>query len=312
MSEKEGNYEEIIEIKVKEEKGRVDKYLAKKIEKMSRSKIQGLIENGYIEVNEKRIKANYKVQKNDQIIVYVPEPEKINLAAQDLDIDIIYQDKDIVVLNKAQGMVVHPAAGHKDGTLVNALLYHIDDLSGINGEIRPGIVHRLDKDTSGILLVAKNDEAHVKISEQLANRTVERKYWTLVHGVMPHKQGTIDAPIGRDPKNRKRNAVVSEGKEAISHFKLLEEFEEYSLLEVQLETGRTHQIRVHLNYIDYPIAGDENYGPRKTLKGNGQFLHARSLAFMHPRTGEKMYFEAELPAVFKEQVKFLREHQKNQ
>lgn len=312
MTKEEKEYEEIIRLKVESEKNRIDKFLADKIEKMSRSKIQGLIEKGHVKVNEKKVKSNYKIQENDEIIVYVPQAEEVNLIAQDLPIDIIYQDKDIVVLNKAQGMVVHPAAGHKDSTLVNALLYHIDDLSGINGEIRPGIVHRLDKDTSGILLVAKNDEAHVKISEQLANRTVERKYWALVHGVMPHKQGTIDAPIGRDPKNRKRNAIVSSGKEAISHFKLLEEFEEYSLLEVQLETGRTHQIRVHLNYIDYPVAGDESYGPRKTLKGEGQFLHARSIGFIHPRTGEEMYFEAELPEVFKEQIDFLREHLRNQ
>ena len=181
-------------------------------------------------------------------------------------------------------MVVHPGAGNKDGTLVNALLYHIEDLSGINGEIRPGIVHRLDKETSGILVVAKNDKAHVHLSEQLQARSMKRKYWALVHGNLPHEHGTIDAPIGRDPKNRQRNTVTNEGKSAVSHFRVLERFNNYSLLEVSLESGRTHQIRVHLNYIKYPIAGDETYGPRKTLEGNGQFLHAHSLEFVHPRT----------------------------
>lgn len=312
MSKEEKQIEETIELTVPSEGGRIDKYLANELENMSRSKIQGLIEEGFIQVNDQEIKSNYKVQTEDEITISIPEPEVIDLTAEDLPLDIIYQDQDLIVLNKEQGMVVHPASGHKNGTLVNALLYHIDDLSGINGEIRPGIVHRLDKDTSGILVVAKNDEAHVALSKQLADRTMERTYWALVHGVMPHNQGTIDAPIGRDPRNRQRNAVVSEGKEAISHFKLLETFEEYSLLEVQLESGRTHQIRVHLNYIDYPVAGDELYGPRKTLKGKGQFLHARRLGFIHPRTGEKMIFEADLPDIFNEKLDFLREHRENQ
>lgn len=312
MSKNEKKIEETIELTVTADDGRIDKYLVEQLETMSRSKIQGLIADGYVKVNEKIIKANYKVQAADQIIVSIPEAEAIAIQPEDIPLDIIYQDQDIVVLNKAQGMVVHPALGHENGTLVNALLYHIDDLSGINGEIRPGIVHRLDKDTSGIIIVAKNDEAHVALTEQLANRTMERTYWAIVHGVMPHSQGTIDAPIGRDPRNRQRNAIVTEGKEAISHFKLLETFDEYSLLEVQLESGRTHQIRVHLNYIDFPVAGDELYGPRKTLTGKGQFLHARRLGFIHPRTGEKMVFEAELPAIFQEQLEFLRAHKMNQ
>lgn len=312
MLKDKNEYEEIIELKVDSEKGRIDKFLAGKLEKLSRSKIQGLIEKDCILVNKKKIKSNYKIQKQDHIIVYIPKAKEINLNPENLPLNIIYQDADIAIINKAQGMVVHPAAGHKDGTLVNALLYHLDDLSGINGEIRPGIVHRLDKDTSGILMIAKNDEAHVHLSRQLAERKVERKYWALVHGIMPHKQGTIDAPIGRDPKNRKRNAVVNGGKEAVSHFKLLKTFKKYSLIEVQLESGRTHQIRVHLNYIDYPVAGDELYGLRKTLKGEGQFLHARSVKFTHPRTGEEMSFKAELPSIFKEQIAILETEEKNQ
>lgn len=312
MSKEEEIIEERIELTVAVNSGRIDKYLADELDNMSRSKIQGLIEEGFIKVNDQEIKSNYKVQADDQITISIPEAEAIDIIPEDIPLDIIYQDQDLIVLNKEQGMVVHPAPGHKSGTLVNALLYQIDDLSGINGEIRPGIVHRLDKDTSGIMVVAKNDEAHVALSEQLADRSMERTYWALVHGIMPHNQGTIDAPIGRDPRNRQRNAVVTEGKEAVSHFKLLERFEEYSLLEVQLESGRTHQIRVHLNYIDFPVAGDELYGPRKTLEGKGQFLHARRIGFIHPRTGEKMVFEAELPRIFEEELEFLREHRENQ
>lgn len=312
MSKKERKIKEVIQLEVKKEEGRVDKFLAEKIEKISRSKIQKLIEKGRILVNGEKIKSNYKIKKQDKIIVNIPEDEKIDLKGENLPLDIIYQDQDIVIINKSQGMVVHPSPGHKDGTLVNALLYHIDDLSRVNGESRPGIVHRIDKDTSGIMVVAKNDEAHMKLSKQLAERTMERKYWALVHGNMPHEQGTIDAPIGRDPRNRQRNAIVSRGKKAVSYFKLLEEFREYSLLEMELKSGRTHQIRVHLNYIDYPVAGDELYGPRKTLKGKGQYLHARSLKFTHPSTGEEMFFEADLPLVFKEQIHFLRKDQLNQ
>lgn len=312
MSKDEIVFEEIIELTVVEEKGRIDKFLADKLDTMSRSKIQGLIADECVLVNDEVIKANYKVKANDEIVVSIPEAEPIDVVAEDLPIEIIYEDQDLVVLNKEQGMVVHPAPGHKSGTVVNALLYHIDDLSGINGKIRPGIVHRLDKDTSGIMVVAKNDEAHVGLSEQLEDRSMERKYWALVHGVMPHSQGTIDAPIGRDPKNRQRYAVVSGGKEARSHFKLIEKLDDYSLLEVELESGRTHQIRVHLNYIEFPVAGDELYGPKKTLEGKGQFLHARRLGFIHPRTKEKMEFEAELPAVFEEQLDFLRARKMNQ
>jgi 23S rRNA pseudouridine1911/1915/1917 synthase len=297
---------ETYNFKIANEKGRIDKFLAQHLEGVSRSKIQNLITKEHILVNNKSIKANYKVEPGDEISVTIPAPEPVDVKAENIPLDILYEDQDIVLINKAQGMVVHPGAGNKDGTLVNALLYYIDDLSGINGEIRPGIVHRLDKDTSGILIVAKNDEAHVHLSKQLQDRSMEREYWALVHGNIPHEHGTIDAPIGRDPKNRQRYTVTNAGKEAISHFKVLERFNHYSLLEVALETGRTHQIRVHLNYIQHPIAGDETYGLKKTLKGAGQFLHARSLTFIHPRTKEMMKFEAPLPPIFEQTLEELR------
>lgn len=302
----EENIQEEFEFQIEQKSGRVDKYLTTELETMSRSKVQNLIADGYVFVNGETIKANYKLEAGDKVEVFVPEPEAVDVEAEDIPLDIIYEDKDIVLINKAQGMVVHPGAGNPNGTLVNALLFHIKDLSGINGEIRPGIVHRLDKDTSGILIVAKNYEAHVNLSEQLQNRTVKRKYWALVHGVLPHEHGTINAPIGRDPKDRQKFTVIKGGKEAISHFRVLERIQKFSLMEVSLETGRTHQIRVHLNYIDHPVAGDKIYGPKKSLEGNGQFLHARMLEFTHPRTGETMSFEAELPALFEETLDRLR------
>lgn len=291
---------------VETEKGRIDKYLAGQLEGVSRSKIQKLISEGQILVNEKEVKAKYKVSNGDEIVVTILDPEPVDVVAQNLPLEIIYEDEDIVLINKAQGMVVHPGAGHKDGTLVNALLYHIDDLSGINGEIRPGIVHRLDKETSGILVVAKNDTAHVHLSKQLQERSMTKKYWTLVHGVIPHEHGTIDAPIGRDPKNRQQFTVIKSGKEAISHFKVLERLKNFSLLEVSIETGRTHQIRVHLKYINYPVAGDKTYGPGKTIKGEGQLLHAHSLEFVHPRTQETMTFKAPVPETFEKTLEDFR------
>lgn len=302
------NIQEEFKFEVEKNSGRIDKYLTEKLEAMSRSKVQHLIASGYVLVNDEKIKANYKLDAGDSIEVFVPEPETVDVEAENIPVDIIYEDQDIVLINKAQGMVVHPGAGNPNGTLVNALLFHIKDLSGINGEIRPGIVHRLDKDTSGILIVAKNDEAHVHLSEQLQKRTVKRKYWALTHGVLAHEHGTINAPIGRDPKDRQKFTVIKGGKDAVSHFKVLERFKSYSLVEVSLETGRTHQIRVHLNYIDHPVAGDKIYGPRKTLEGKGQFLHARMLEFIHPRTGETMSFEAELPNLFEETLDRLRKN----
>jgi len=299
--------EEKYTFKIEEKQGRVDKFLAKQLDHVSRSKIQKLIADEHIVVNETPIKAKYKLTAGDEVSVTIPSPKPVTMKAQDIDIDIIYEDADIALVNKPQGLVVHPGAGHKDGTLVNALLYHIDDLSGINGELRPGIVHRLDKDTSGILVVAKNDEAHVHLSNQLQERNMVKKYWALVHGNISHETGTIEAPIGRDNKSRQQFTVTGAGKEAVSHFKVVERFDDYTLLEVSIETGRTHQIRVHLKYIDHPVAGDETYGPGKTLKGNGQFLHARSLEFVHPRTEETVTFEAPAPAIFEKTLEELRE-----
>ncbi len=298
MENKQKKIEETIQIIVNGNNGRIDKFLVTELNDLSRSKIQLLIQDEMVLVNGEKTQANYKVQEKDEVTVYIPEPEPVDIVAEDLPLEIIYEDEDLVVINKKQGMVVHPSAGHNNGTLVNALLYHIEDLSGINGEIRPGIVHRLDKDTSGALVVAKNDDAHIGLSEQLQDRSMGRKYWALVHGILPHNHGTIDAPIGRDPKNRQQYSVITNGKDSISHFKVLERFKEYSLVEVSLETGRTHQIRVHMKYIDFPVAGDEIYGPKKTLVGEGQFLHARVLEFKHPRTGEIMRFEAEIPDHF--------------
>lgn len=306
MTKNEENILEEILINVTENKGRIDKFLADELEDMSRSKIQGLIEEDNILVNDEPTKANYKVQKDDIITVSILKPEPIDVKAEDIPLDIVYEDEDVIVVNKPSGMVVHPSIGHYSGTLVNALLHHVTDLSGINGKIRPGIVHRLDKDTSGILVVAKNDEAHQFLSEQLQDRSMKRKYRTIVHGVLPHNHGTIDAPIGRDPKYRQQFAVVTGGKDSVSHFRVLERYNDFTLLEVSLETGRTHQIRVHLNYIDFPVAGDDVYGPKKTLKGDGQFLHAHTLEFVHPRTKEIMHFEADVPEVFQQTIDELK------
>lgn len=295
--------------KIKNETGRIDKFLTEKIGEASRSQIQEWIKDQRVMVNDESTKANYKLQAEDQIEVLVPEPEEIEAKAENLSIEIVYEDSDVLVVDKPQGMVVHPAPGHESGTLVNALLYHVNDLSGINGKIRPGIVHRIDKDTSGLLMVAKNDVAHEKLSDQLKDKKAKREYIALVHGDIPHEKGTIDAPIGRDRKNRKKYAVVDNGKPSVTHFEVIERFKEYTLVKLQLETGRTHQIRVHMDYIHYPLAGDPLYGPRKTLEGNGQFLHAVSLGFIHPTSGEEMLFEAPMPAVFKETLSFLKKRE---
>lgn len=215
-----------------------------------------------------------------------------------MDLDIYYEDSDVLVVNKPKGMVVHPAPGHLTGTLVNGLMAHCKDLSGINGILRPGIVHRIDKDTSGLLMVAKNDMAHEKLVNQLVEKSVTRKYFAIVHGIIPHDFGTVDAPIGRDPEDRQRMTVVDNGKHAVTHFRVLERFHQYSYIECELETGRTHQIRVHMKYIGYPLVGDPKYGPKKTLNINGQALHAGVLGFVHPRTDEYMEFEAPLPEYF--------------
>lgn len=283
---------------------RIDSYLSKKNEDTSRVAIQRLIEENKILVNSKKVKPSYKVQENDEITMEEEIPQEINLKAQDIPIEIIYEDKDIIVVNKPKGLVVHPANGNPDGTLVNAIMAICkDSLSGIGGEIRPGIVHRLDKDTSGILIVAKNDKAHINLSEQIKNHEVKKVYIALVKGIVKENEATINMPIGRSPKDRKKMAVIKEGKEAITHFKVIKRYpqDNCTLLEVRIETGRTHQIRVHLSQIGYPVIGDAVYSSGKNKwQIEGQCLHAKSLEFKHPITGKNMVLEAELPEYFKD------------
>ncbi|AME09745.1 MULTISPECIES: RluA family pseudouridine synthase [Gemella] len=273
---------------------RIDKFLQQELIDVSRTNIQNLIVDGYIKVDGKPTKTNFKLKNGNIITIYYKEPEELNVVKQNIPVDIVYEDNDLIIVNKAKGMVVHPSPGHKDGTLVNALLFH-SKLSSINGTVRPGIVHRIDKDTSGLLVVAKNDKAHVKLSEMIANKEVKRKYYALVHGSIKHDYGTIDAPIARNPKDRKEMAVIDEGKPSITHFKVIDRFENYTLVECELETGRTHQIRVHMKYINHPLVGDLVYGPRKTLNTNGQALHSKSIEFNHPITDENLHFETEIP-----------------
>ena len=294
------------EITIKQQKGRIDKVLADIIPDKTRSAIQLWIKDGYVLVNDEAVKTNYKVQSGDEIKITEPELQELDVVAENIPLEIVYQDQDVVVINKPQGMVVHPSAGHPNGTLVNALLYHIHDLSGINGKIRPGIVHRIDKDTSGLLMVAKNDLAHEKLAAQLKDKTSIREYVALVHGVIPHEKGTIDAPLGRSKLDRKKQDIVDGGRDAVTHFRVLERFKDFTLVSLTLETGRTHQIRVHMKYIGYPVAGDPVYGPRKTLPGNGQFLHAKKLGFKHPKNNEMMVFEKEIPEIFEETLNKLR------
>ncbi|MCX7904359.1 MAG: RluA family pseudouridine synthase [Caloramator sp.] len=286
---------------------RVDVFLSEKIDDMSRSRIQKLIEENKVKVNSKEIKSNYKIKSGDEITVEVPEPVMLQIEAEDIDIDILYEDDDIVVVNKPQGMVVHPAAGNYTGTLVNALLKKCRTLSSINGVIRPGIVHRIDKDTSGVLVVAKNDFAHQHLAEQIKEHSVKRIYMALTEGVIKQDTGTIDKPIGRHPIHRKKMAVVENGKRAVTHFKVLERYKENTLIEARLETGRTHQIRVHMASIGHPLVGDPVYGFRKQkFNLKGQALHAMVLGFIHPRTGEYMEFSSPLPNYFQNLIEKLR------
>ncbi|MFI8711206.1 RluA family pseudouridine synthase [Brevibacillus brevis] len=287
---------------------RIDKFITLQNEDWSRSQVQAWVKEGRVTVNGEPIKNNYKLQAEDEVTLRVPPPKEMAIQPEEMSLDIVYEDSDVVVVNKPRGLVVHPAPGHYSGTLVNGLLAHCKDLSGINGVLRPGIVHRIDKDTSGLLMVAKNDKAHMGLAEQLKAHTVNRKYVALVHGVIPHEMGTIEAPIGRDPKNRQQMAVVFENsKPAVTHFIVLERFKEYTLVELKLETGRTHQIRVHMKYIDYPLAGDPKYGPKNTLELDGQALHAKTLGFIHPRTGEQLEFEAPMPKEMLDVIEVLRQ-----
>ena len=283
---------------------RIDKVLSE-ILGASRSKVQAMIKEDFILVNEETTKANYKVKTGDLITVEEMEERIIDMEPENLPLDIVYQDDDLLVVNKDYNMVVHPGAGNWDGTMVNALLYHVKDLKAIKGEIRPGIVHRIDKETSGLLVVAKSEKAVENLGEQLRLKTVTRKYTALVEGVIPHNRGRINAPIGRDPRNRQKMACVEGGKEAVTNFTVIERFSKQTLIECVLETGRTHQIRVHLKYIGFPLVGDPKYGTRKTDTTHGQFLHARVLGFDHPITDEYMEFEAELPAYFKDHLENL-------
>lgn len=290
-----------------EQKGeRIDKVISAIDEEWSRSQISNWVKDGHIKVNGETVKPNYKVRLEDEILITPPLLEELDAEPENLNLDIVYEDEDVLVVNKPKGMVVHPAPGHASGTLVNGLMYHCTDLSGINGIVRPGIVHRIDKDTSGLLMVAKNDLAHASLVDQLVEKSVTRKYIALVHGHIAHDKGTIDAPIARDPKERQKMAVVDKGKHAVTHFTVLERFGDFTLVECRLETGRTHQIRVHMRYIGFPLVGDPKYGPRKTMDIGGQALHAAVIGFIHPRTKEYLEFSVPLPTEFEELLETLR------
>jgi 23S rRNA pseudouridine1911/1915/1917 synthase len=295
-----------------EDKGtRVDLWLSERLEEYSRSYIKKLIDDGMLLVNGEQVKSNYKLKSKDEVLLRIPDPKPLDVCAEDIEVPILYEDEDIVVVDKPRGMVVHPAAGNYSGTLVNALLgYCGDNLSDINGVIRPGIVHRIDRDTSGVLVVAKNNIAHEKLSEKLKVHDIERVYAALVYGVIAENQGKIDAPIGRHPTDRKKMAVnIKNGKRAVTHFRVLERFKDATYIEVNLETGRTHQIRVHMSYIGYPIIGDTVYGRKNDRYGiNGQALHAKKLGFIHPTRGEYMEFESPLPDYFENLLEELRQN----
>ncbi|MDP4096914.1 RluA family pseudouridine synthase [Paenibacillus sp. P96] len=288
-------------------KNRIDKYIADRMTDVSRSQIQLWIGDGRVLVNGAAVKANYKVLENDRIELSVPEPESVDIAPENIPLDVVYEDSDVIVVNKPRGLVVHPAPGHASGTLVNALMYHCRDLSGINGELRPGIVHRIDKDTSGLLMAAKNDKSHASLAAQLKEHSVNRRYVALVHGNLSHDQGTVDAPIGRDAGDRKMFTVTDRNsKHAVTHFLVLERFGDYTLLELKLETGRTHQIRVHMKFIGHPLVGDPLYGRSKGIRMDGQALHAAVLGFVHPVTGDDLEFNAPLPQDMEDVLASLR------
>lgn len=291
------------------ENERIDVYVAGQFTEMSRNAVQKLITDGMITVNNKSIKANYKLKKNDEINIIIPEPEPLDIIAEDIPIDIVYEDDDLAVINKPQGMVVHPAPGHYTGTLVNGLMYHLKNLSSINGVMRPGIVHRLDKNTSGMMLVAKNDKSHNFLAKCLKDHSINRIYYALVEGNIKDDDGIIDAPLGRSEKDRKKRTVtIKNSKHAITNYWVVERYGKYTLLKLKLETGRTHQIRVHMKYIGHPVVGDDVYGSKTNKFGlKGQLLHSKTVGFIHPSAGEYMEFDSELPEYFKKVLKIIEE-----
>ena len=293
---------------IADESVRIDKFIANHMDGVTRSHIQKLIDEGNVLVDDKVVKSNYKLKNGQRIDVVVPDAKQLDVKAEDIKLDIVYEDKHLLVVNKPQNMVVHPAAGNYEGTLVNALMYHCgDSLSGINGVIRPGIVHRIDKDTSGLLLVAKDDETHLGLSEQIKEHSLTRKYIALVHGNFKNDEGIVDAPIGRHPTDRKKMCITEKNsKNAVTHYKVLKRFMEYTLVECKLETGRTHQIRVHMASLGHPVMGDKTYGVKKEKYNlSGQLLHAKIVGFIHPVTKEYMEFETDVPERFK---KFLNKN----
>ena len=286
---------------------RLDSFVAEMLESLSRSSVKLLNDQDKIKVNGKSVKASYRVHEGDEIVVVIPEPHSIDIKPQNLPLKILYQDEDVVVLDKAKGMVVHPAHGNWDNTLVNALMFHVRNLSGINGELRPGIVHRLDKDTSGVMMAAKNDAAHRSLAEQIKVHSINREYIALVHGNIKENLGSIDAPIGRSQADRKKMSVTADGRPAVSNYEVIERFGAYTLVKVKLLTGRTHQIRVHFAYIQHPVVGDAVYGSgKKHFNLTSQALHAYLLGFIHPRSGEYMEFTCPLPEYFERILAELR------
>lgn len=290
---------------------RIDRYLSEQVAEMSRAHLQKLLKDGGVTVNDRSVKSSYKVMEGDKIQLDIPEAVEPEIVPEEMDLDILYEDKDIILINKPKGMVVHPAAGHATGTLVNGLMAHCrGDLSGINGVMRPGIVHRIDMDTTGVLIVCKNDQAHNAIAEQLKVHSITRKYYAIVHGVVKEDEGTVHAPIGRHPTDRKKMSINEKnGKDAVTHYRVLRRFRRFTYIECQLETGRTHQIRVHMASIGHPLLGDHVYGPAKCpFSGlQGQTLHAGVLGIIHPTTGEYMEFQAPLPEYFETLLKKLEQ-----
>lgn len=292
------------------ESGRLDKVISDHFADWTRSQVKLAIEENHVRVNGKNEKPKYLVQNEDKIEIDRAEPVASGVEPEDIPLDIVYEDDDVIVVNKPAGMVVHPSAGHPNHTLVNALLYH-SPLSTINGTFRPGIVHRIDKDTTGLLMVAKNDHAHQSLAAQLKAKTNKREYVALVHGIVKNDEGTINAPIARSLKDRKKMGIVQGGRVAITHYRVLERYLNYTLVACRLETGRTHQIRVHMKSIGHPLAGDPLYGPKKTLAGTGQYLHARELGFLHPVSGKELLFTAPLPDEFQKMIDKLRKQTKS-